>query len=181
MREDIVKTVLSNHADVIMGQSPPGNSYSDNNSGLPLLNGADDLTKTGIKPQKYTSAPKKTSEKNDILLCIRATIGNIQYSDGVYCLGRGVAAIRTNNEVLNSEYLIWGLQNKIEYIKQSAKGTTIVGLKKEDLTGFEISLLSLPEQRAIVAKIEELFSDLDKGIADLKKAQDQLKVYREVY
>ncbi len=179
MREDIVKTVLSNHADVIMGQSPPGNSYSDNNSGLPLLNGADDLTKTGIKPQKYTSAPKKTSEKNDILLCIRATIGNIQYSDGVYCLGRGVAAIRTNNEVLNSEYLIWGLQNKIEYIKQSAKGTTIVGLKKEDLTGFEISLLSLPEQRAIVAKIEELFSDLDKGIADLKKAQDQLKVYRE--
>ena len=32
---------------------------------------------------------------------------------------------------------------------------------------------------AIVAKIEELFSDLDKGIADLKKAQDQLKVYRQ--
>ena len=36
-----------------------------------------------------------------------------------------------------------------------------------------------PEQRTIVAKIEELFSDLDKGIADLKKAQDQLKVYRQ--
>ena len=42
-----------------------------------------------------------------------------------------------------------------------------------------IPLAPLPEQRAIVAKIEELFSDLDKGVADLKKAQDQLKVYRQ--
>lgn len=42
-----------------------------------------------------------------------------------------------------------------------------------------LPLAPLPEQRAIVAKIEELFTDLDKGIADLKKAQDQLKVYRQ--
>ena len=37
----------------------------------------------------------------------------------------------------------------------------------------------LPEQRAIVAKIEQLFSDLDNGIANLKKAQEQLKIYRQ--
>ena len=47
-------------------------------------------------------------------------------------------------------------------------------IEKENLP-----LAPLPEQRAIVAKIEELFSDLDKGVADLKKAQDQLKVYRQ--
>ena len=47
-------------------------------------------------------------------------------------------------------------------------------IEKENLP-----LAPLPEKRAIVAKIEELFSDLDKGIADLKKAQDQLKVYRQ--
>ena len=110
MREDIVKTVLSNHADVIMGQSRQ--EILIVMIILIAIIRADDLTKTGIKPQKYTSAPKKT-EKNDILLCIRATIVNIQYSDGVYCLGQGVAAIRTNNEVLNSEYLIWELQSKV--------------------------------------------------------------------
>ena len=43
----------------------------------------------------------------------------------------------------------------------------------------KILLPSLAEQRAIVAKIEELFSSLDSGIADLKKAQDQLKIYRQ--
>jgi len=43
----------------------------------------------------------------------------------------------------------------------------------------KILLPSLAEQNAIVAKIEELFSSLDNGIADLKKAQDQLKIYRQ--
>ena len=47
-------------------------------------------------------------------------------------------------------------------------------IEKENLP-----LAPLPEQRTIVAKIEALFSDLDKGIADHKKAQDQLKVYRQ--
>lgn len=43
----------------------------------------------------------------------------------------------------------------------------------------EILLPSLVEQKAIVKKIEQLFSSLDSGIADLKKAQEQLKIYRQ--
>jgi len=43
----------------------------------------------------------------------------------------------------------------------------------------EFNLPSLPEQRAIVAKIEELFSSLDNGIENLEKAKEQLKVYRQ--
>ena len=42
-----------------------------------------------------------------------------------------------------------------------------------------IPIPPLPEQRAIVAKLEQLFSELDNGIACLKKAQEQLKVYRQ--
>ena len=44
---------------------------------------------------------------------------------------------------------------------------------------FEIPLPPLPEQRAIVSKIEQLFSDLDNGIENFKKAQEQLKIYRQ--
>lgn len=42
-----------------------------------------------------------------------------------------------------------------------------------------IELAPLPEQRAIVAKIEELFSELDNGIANLKKANEKLEIYRQ--
>ncbi len=63
--------------------------------------------------------------------------------------------------------------------KKLDKSTTIPSLAKRDLLRIKFPLAPLPEQRAIVAKIEELFSDLDKGIADLKIAQEQLKVYRQ--
>ena len=63
--------------------------------------------------------------------------------------------------------------------KSLDKSTTIPSLAKKDLLKIDFPLAPLPEQRAIVAKIEELFSDLDKGITDLKKAQDQLTIYRQ--
>ena len=63
--------------------------------------------------------------------------------------------------------------------KKLDKSTTIPSLAKRDLLKIKFPLSPLPEQRAIVAKIEELFSDLDKGIDDLKKAQDQLVIFRQ--
>ncbi|MEM9299320.1 MAG: restriction endonuclease subunit S [Bacteroidota bacterium] len=61
----------------------------------------------------------------------------------------------------------------------SGVGGSLTRTNKNAINELEIILPPLPEQRAIVAKIEGLFSDLDKGIADLKKAQEQLKVYRQ--
>lgn len=64
-------------------------------------------------------------------------------------------------------------------ISNASKGSNINNLKREHVLNAIIPIPSLSEQRAIVSKIEELFSDLDKGVADLKKAQEQLKVYRQ--
>ena len=63
--------------------------------------------------------------------------------------------------------------------KKLDKSTTIPSLAKTDLLQIKIPLPPLPEQHRIVAKIEELFSSLDKGIESLKTAQTQLKVYRQ--
>lgn len=65
------------------------------------------------------------------------------------------------------------------YYKKLGKGGMQINLGKNDVLNAEFTLAPLPEQRAIVAKIEELFSSLDQGISDLKKAQEQLKVYRQ--
>jgi type I restriction enzyme S subunit len=65
------------------------------------------------------------------------------------------------------------------YYKKLGKGGMQINLGKNDILNAEFTLVSLPEQRAVVDKIEELFSSLDSGIADLKKAQEQLKIYRQ--
>lgn len=59
------------------------------------------------------------------------------------------------------------------------KSTTIPSLAKRDLLTIDIPLPTLPTQHAIVSKIEELFSELDKGIENLRTAQQQLKTYRQ--
>jgi type I restriction enzyme, S subunit len=59
------------------------------------------------------------------------------------------------------------------------KSTTIPSLAKTDLLSIDIPLPPKPTQQAIVSKIEELFSELDKGIENLHTAQQQLKTYRQ--
>jgi type I restriction enzyme S subunit len=59
------------------------------------------------------------------------------------------------------------------------RSTAIPGLNRDDAYSQNIPLPPLPEQHRIVAKIEELFSDLDAGIASLRKAKKQLKIYRQ--
>lgn len=59
------------------------------------------------------------------------------------------------------------------------RSTTIPSLAKTDIVKIHFPLAPLPIQRAIVRKIENLFASLDKGIADLKTAREQLKIYRQ--
>ncbi|MFC3417161.1 restriction endonuclease subunit S [Algoriphagus hitonicola] len=63
--------------------------------------------------------------------------------------------------------------------KKLDKSTTIPSLAKRDLLQIDFPLIPLPEQRAIVARIEELFSELDHAIANLKSAQAKLEIYRQ--
>src|SRR5690606_18879051 len=64
------------------------------------------------------------------------------------------------------------------YIEESALGTNINNLKSSDLLAYEIVLAPENEQRRIVAKIEELLSELDKGVESLTTAREQLTAYR---
>ena len=96
-------------------------------------------------------------------------------SYGAFC------ALLRINEGINKKYVsyIFKGNNYRKLISEIAKGTSINNLKREHILDFEFPLPPLETQHAIVSKIEELFSELDKGIAELKTAQQQLKTYRQ--
>jgi len=98
--------------------------------------------------------------------------------DGSY--GAFCGLLRAHEHV-DKDFLYYVFQNNRfrRLISEVAKGSNINNLKREHILDFEIALPPLPEQHRIVAKIEELFSELDKGIENLKTAQAQLKVYRQ--
>ena len=97
------------------------------------------------------------------------------------CIHDGWLVIRNSKEYISSDYLYHILNSPFVYSQFSklAKGSTVKNLNIEAVQKVEIFLPPLAEQHRIVAKIEELFSELDKGIETLKTAQQQLKVYRQ--
>ena len=79
-------------AEIIMGQAPKGETYNEHGDGLQLIAGAADLGRLSPKPKKWTNAPTKVGKRGDIIVCVRATIGDLNWADASYCYGRGVAA-----------------------------------------------------------------------------------------
>lgn len=123
---------LNEISKLIMGLSPKSSTYNEEGEGLPLLNGAADFDGSSLAPKRYTSDPKRISIKSDLILCIRATIGNLTYSDSEYALGRGVAAIRPYKREY-SELLYHFVLRSINRLKAQATGSVISGLSKPDL------------------------------------------------
>lgn len=77
----------------------------------------------------------------------------------------------------SNKYLCYFL-NQVDY-HNYVTGTTRLKLNQSSMRKILIKLPPLPEQHRIVEKIEELFSELDNGIASLRKALEQLKTYRQ--
>lgn len=125
-------TTLSKYGKLQMGLSPKSNTYNEEGIGIPLLNGAADFSGKLITPNKYTTDPKRICKENDLVFCIRATIGNITYADKQYCLGRGVASITPLHETY-SEYIYYNLKRKMDELISKATGSVILGLSKPDI------------------------------------------------
>src|SRR5438105_2939787 len=87
--------IFGDIAEIVMGQSPEGNTYNVSGQGVPLLNGPTEFTNRFPIIKQWTTSPTKLCKKGDILFCVRgSSTGRINIADKVYCLGRGVAAIR---------------------------------------------------------------------------------------
>ena len=86
---------LQDIATITMGLSPKGDTYNEASDGTPLINGPVEFGERFMKRVKWTTAPTKLCGEGDLVVCVRgSTTGKYVKRDGVYCLGRGVCAIR---------------------------------------------------------------------------------------
>jgi len=146
---------LGNIAEIDMGQAPKGDSYNELGDGVPLIAGASDFGPMSPKPSRFTNAPTKISQIGDVIVCIRATIGDLNYSDRNYCLGRGVAGLRPKNGKLNERYLWRALEASADRLKSKGRGATFLQVSKSDIADLEIPLPPLDEQKRIAAILDK--------------------------
>ena len=127
---------LDSVADITMGQAPAGESYNVDGNGIPLIAGAGDFGEVHPTPKKHTTALGKNCQTGDIILGIRATIGEKVLADRQYCLGRGVAGIRARPG-LDGRYLWHWLTHAAPSLATKARGGFITTCKLWQATALE--------------------------------------------
>lgn len=158
----IVKLGDESIADLIMGQSPPSSTYNDKGIGLPFLQGNAEFGETYPAPILSCSQPIKIAEKNDILLSVRAPVGDINITPFKSCIGRGLAAIRPKGDKLNYLFLFYYLKFGSRKFESLSMGSTFKAIRKEEVVKFQIPLPSLPEQRRIAEVLGKVDSAIQK-------------------
>lgn len=169
---------LQDCATIIAGQSPESKYYNSTGEGIPFFQGKADFGELYPKVRVYCSSPTKIAQYNDILLSVRAPVGPTNLSPGTVCIGRGLAAIRPDDS-LDLKYLLYYFRYFETQLSAKGTGTTFKAINQKLIKNLEIPIPPLDEQFRIVARIEELFSELDKAVDTLKTTKEQLEVYRQ--
>ena len=168
------KTCFTDICTLIMGQSPDSSSYNTNCEGLPFYQGNSDFGEWHPIPRVWCSEPKKIAQENDILISVRAPIGDLNIANEKCCIGRGLAAIRIiNSDNVDLTYLYHFFESKKTYLQEKGTGSTFKAINKDSLINFVIPLPSIKEQKSISQELSALHL-LIKGKKNQLFALDEL-------
>ena len=147
---------------IVMGQSPDSSSYNEEGDGIAFVQGNADMQNGFPKIRYYTRDPKRFSEIKDILLSVRAPVGDIFYNNyGNIAIGRGLSAIRIQNDGLR-KYVFHYLNYDRRQFERLEQGTTFTEIGKKEVCRLKINLPQNPYEQTSIAT---LLSKVDEAIA----------------
>jgi type I restriction enzyme S subunit len=168
---EVVKLGDKELVEIIMGQSPPSSTYNREGKGLPFLQGKMEFGDIYPSPIMYCSQPIKIAEPNDILISVRAPVGDVNIAPYKLCIGRGLAAIRFNLNRASHWFYFYYFQKIKNFLENLGKGSTFKAISKEDLENLKVPYPPLCEQQ----KIAEILSTLDKRLEIERKEKAKLE------
>ncbi len=154
-----------------MGQSPPSSTYNKEGKGLPFLQGKMEFGDVYPSSIIYCSQPIKIAEPNDILISVRAPVGDVNVAPYKLCIGRGLAAIRFNLNRTSHWFYFYYFQKIKNFLENLGKGSTFKAITKEDLENLKVPYPPLSEQQ----KIAEILLTFDKKLEIERKEKAKLE------
>lgn len=152
---------LRDISTIIMGQSPPSSTYNTQNRGLPFFQGRRDFGRKYPSVMVWCSEPKRVAKQGDVLLSVRAPIGDVNIANEDSCIGRGLASLSMNYK--DNEFLYHLLVFNKEKIRAvfEGEGTVFGCVTKQGLNNFKVSIPSNSLERESIGNI---LSSLDEKI-----------------
>ncbi|WP_051575209.1 restriction endonuclease subunit S [Sporolactobacillus terrae] len=150
-------TRINEIANVVMGQSPKGTSYNENGMGMIFYQGRTDFGDRFPIKRLYTTEPKKIAKNGDLLMSVRAPVGDINIANEDCCIGRGLCALRSKDG--NNSYLFYLFKNlKTQLDIYNGEGTVFGSINKNAL----VNLSVLQSNQSLINKYNGVISKLDK-------------------
>lgn len=153
------KQKIGEIALINMGQSPESKYYNDERIGLPFLQGNRTF---GFKYPTYDtfcSSGSKFADPNDILISVRAPVGDLNIARERICIGRGLSSLKMKNG--NYEYLFYLLKANIQELINRESGTVFGSINKDDIYNLEVIIAQSDDDQR---RIAEILSALDDKI-----------------
>lgn len=164
-----MRHVLSEVADVTMGQSPKSEYYNSEGLGMPFLQGNRTFGKRYPVFDTYTTMPTKTAKAGDVIMSVRAPVGDLNITPVDMCLGRGVCGIRMKNG--NQDFLFYLLKYYMPQLLNKESGTVFGSVNRNDINGLEIDI---PEDEEDQKRISRVLAMLDEKIEKNDTINDNL-------
>ncbi len=142
-------------AQVLMGQSPPGDTYNHDGDGLPFFQGKADFGDIYPTGRKWCSKPTRVARAGDLLLSVRAPVGPTNTARETCCVGRGLAAIRANKALVEPDYLRFFFKHQEAVLSSQGQGSTFAAISRGEVESIRLPLPPLPEQRQIVEVLDQ--------------------------
>ena len=158
---------LGDEVRIVMGQSPNSENYTDDPNDYILVQGNADMKNGRVLPRVWTTQVTKQAEKDDLILSVRAPVGDIGKTAYDVVIGRGVAAIKGNEFIFQN----LGKMKSDGYWTRYSTGSTFESINSTDIKEAIVSVPAIEEQN----KIGSFFKQLDKIIALHQRKCDELK------
>lgn len=165
---------LSEVAEIVMGQSPDSSSYNDTEDGVAFFQGKTEFGRINPVVKKWCNNPTKISKPLDILISVRAPVGDVNINNIEACIGRGLGAIRATSSS-NYKYLYYAIQKYNNQLKKASQGSTFEAINSNDLKGLKLPIPHIDEQEKIALILSNVDEQIDNVDALIEKNKELKK------
>lgn len=150
-------------AEIIMGQSPPGETYNYERNGLPFFQGKMDFGSVNPSVRQWCSSPTRIAEPGDILLSVRAPVGPTNIANIKCAIGRGLAIIRPIPERSTTDFLFYSLRAIENDLVKIAQGSTFTAIRRQDVEQIRIPSAGIKTQNIFSSRANTIQKIIEKG------------------
>ncbi|MGI6263670.1 MAG: restriction endonuclease subunit S, partial [Succiniclasticum sp.] len=153
---------LKDVCKITMGQSPYSSSYNDQGEGLPFFQGNADFGNQYPVTRVWCSSPTKVAQPDDILISVRAPIGALNYAKEKCCIGRGLAALTPNKNMVSPDFIFWLLKGKKNELNAKGTGSTFKAINRKVLEDIKVPRLGLKKQQEHANNLQSIWEVIQK-------------------